>query len=256
MADSVMKKLFSKIKIFYFRLPAELRILPGPLIGGLIGLTGGIAGLVFGLILGHLIQELFGQFMNDREIIKFYRNSGSFEFDECENGLAAFCGLGILAALKSAPSGNGEIIIRETCTQVKKFFPLADSATTEHFCRIAWQERKNLNPENLFVSLSDRVGARVSQAGSDTILISARELLQRIYPENKSEKENPWKVLGIAPETPLAEVRYHYHKLAAQFHPDALLGLDNEHLETASRAFITIREAYREIMENSRPMSG
>jgi DnaJ-domain-containing protein 1 len=60
---------------------------------------------------------------------------------------------------------------------------------------------------------------------------------------------DPWKILDLPPDTPLAKVKSHYRKLATQFHPDALQALDEEHRETAARAFMAIKEAYKEILK-------
>ena len=58
---------------------------------------------------------------------------------------------------------------------------------------------------------------------------------------------NPWEILGLSPETPLKEIKAHYRRLAKQFHPDELYCLDDEHRETAAKAFISIREAYKKV---------
>ena len=265
-----------KIKTFYFRLPAKVRIVSGLAIGGLVGLLGGPVGFFIGIVLGYLVQQLLGQFRNDHEIHVYFKNPGAVRFYECEPGLAAFCGLGMMVALQSVRSSspeNAEALIKETARAAGVCFPAADSALTEQFCRIAWLERENLNPDLLLESLKARLKARLKNADVNPALLgsslsdlaSAKKarafadgLRAKIDPGYKPEPTqtssgamDPWKILGISPETPACEIRNHYRRLAAQFHPDALQGLDDEHLETASRAFIAIREAYDEIMSDA-----
>jgi hypothetical protein len=69
-------------------------------------------------------------------------------------------------------------------------------------------------------------------------------------PPGDSPQKSPWTILGLPPDTPLAEIKLHYRRLAAQFHPDTLQVLDEEHRETAAAAFIAIQEAYKQITEN------
>jgi hypothetical protein len=59
----------------------------------------------------------------------------------------------------------------------------------------------------------------------------------------------PWELLGIKSNASPEEIKSAYRKLATQFHPDALQGLDEEHRETAARVFIAIKEAYKKLLE-------
>ena len=275
-----------KAKRIYLRLPRGLRLVMGPLLGGLIGLLGGIAGLIIGLVLGYLIQELARQFGTDRKIYDYYENPGISDFYEGErglaDGLAAFCGLGIFIASKSSDTqSNADVAISETGRIAGFYFsPFADSATIEQFCRIAWAQKKNLNPDLLLESLVSRrtrgldeneSAAELSRLGAalygiaitEKARVYAEELWRKLdpnyAPQNRSGESindlrghnDPWKILGISPLTPLPEVKSHFRKLAAQFHPDLLQGLDDEKKETATRAFIAIQEAYKEILSLS-----
>jgi DnaJ-class molecular chaperone len=63
------------------------------------------------------------------------------------------------------------------------------------------------------------------------------------------DTKDPWRILGLAPGTPMDEVKSCYRKLAVLFHPDSLVGLDENRRETAARTFILIKDAYREIVD-------
>ncbi|MFD2252970.1 DnaJ domain-containing protein [Lactococcus formosensis subsp. bovis] len=54
---------------------------------------------------------------------------------------------------------------------------------------------------------------------------------------------NPYKVLGVTPETPLNEIKKVYRKLAKAYHPDL------NHEEGASKKFKEVQEAWEIIMK-------
>lgn len=248
-------------------MPRGTRLILGPLLGGSIGLIGGIAGLVIGIILGFLVQELFGQFRNDRDILAFFDNPGKSNFNEGEPGLAAFCGLGILIMVKSSELSHEseEAAVRETCRCAKTYFPrnTADPGMIEYFCRLAWSKKDSLNPDLLSENLASRRKssgdpARLGEAlynlaSSDKGREYASDIRVILDPQYRPlpERKDPWRILGLSPGTPISELKSHFRKLASQFHPDGLQGLDDEHRETAARAFIAIQEAYREILEKA-----
>jgi DnaJ like chaperone protein len=229
----------------------------GPLIGGLIGLIiGGAAGLIIGAILGYFIRELLGQFHSDKKTLDYYENPGKPDFYEGEPGLAAYCALAILIA------GNGEAETEQAVRLAKTSFPLADSSLIEHFCRLAWSKRKSLNPDLLAESLAARrknrgdlpeLGAFLYRLAADekalNLATEIRLILEPHFQSDQAVSPDPWKILDLPPDTPLAEVKSHYRKLATQFHPDALQALDEEHREIAARAFMAIEEAYKEVLK-------
>jgi DnaJ like chaperone protein len=271
--------ILNRLKKIIRSCPPWLKLAGGPLIGGLIGLMGGAAGFIIGAILGYFVQELLGQFRSDKEALGYYENPGSSNFYEGEPGLAAYCALAILILEEGfdkaelAKAGNGEAGIEQAVRLAKASFPLADFSLIEHFCRLAWSKRRNLNPDLLAESLAARrkkhedlpeLGAFLYRlAANEKALNLAIEIRLILDPHFQSELDankaalsdqavspDPWKILDLPPDTPLAEVKSHYRKLATQFHPDVLQALDEEHRETAARAFMAIKEAYREIRKN------
>jgi hypothetical protein len=253
-------------------------------LGGLIGIFGGIAGVLIGIVLGYLIQELFGQFYSDREVLRYFENPGPSPFYEGEPGLAAFCALGILIIAQapdsspfslSAPATDGDAAVREVSRKAAAFFSggrigafRIDASLTEYFCRLAWSRRRSLNPDLLTESLMARRGtakdlgdlgrALYELASGEKSLNLASYIRAMLDPgyDPQAEKheapqapeEDPWKVLGLEPGTPVKEVKSCFRKLAIRFHPDSLRDLDEERRETAARAFIAIEEAYKKIV--------
>ena len=269
--------LLSHLRINYHKLlrrcPRQLRVLGGPLLGGLIGLIGGIPGFFIGLIMGYLVGKLLVQSFQNRRILDYFENPGLQDFYEGESGLAAWCALTILVASKSDiahEKSMGQVIL-ETSNIFKG--PLADPFLIEHFVNLAWSNKDNLNPDLLAESLAARRASYGDLINLGRILYRfaagekarnlAREIRQILDPmwipdqdgENDTEpgiygtaiQKDPWKILGLEPGTPLKEIKTHYRRLAKQFHPDELEVLEEKQRETAARAFIAIKEAYKEV---------
>ncbi len=60
---------------------------------------------------------------------------------------------------------------------------------------------------------------------------------------------DPWAVLGVAPGTPMAEVRATWRQLVRETHPDRMMarGLPEEALKMAEKRLIAINRAWEEI---------
>ena len=279
----------SRVKIKSRRLiqrcPRRIRILGGPILGGVIGLIGGIPGFIIGFLMGYLLRKLYIQSVQDRRILNYFENPGLQEFYEGESGIAAWCALGVLIVSQNvkecsasaadvymsgpaAEKSQNQVIIKASLAFTG---PLADPYMIEHFTRLAWTRKDSLNPDLLAESLAAR---RVSKGDTGDLARAlralaesekAKDLVQKISfildPSLRAEqnaddnragiKKDPWKILGLPPGTPFNEVKAHYRRLAKQFHPDELEVLDEKHRETAARAFIAIKEAYKEIAGKS-----
>ena len=293
---AIFKTFFSRIRISAQRLirrcPRRIRILSGPLLGGFIGLIGGIPGFFIGLLLGGLLGRLFVRSVEDRRILDYFESPGLQEFNEGENGMAAWCALAVLVCSKNyqEPSANkasggadafalpsqypvSEKIIRQVVLGSSRMFtgPLADPFLMEHFSRMALANINRLNSDLLAESLAARRIAKgdtgslcrslCSLAEKEKAHTLARQICITLDPSQADETtrnnkdtgiakeppKDPWKVMGLPPGTPQKEVKTHFRRLAKQFHPDELEVLDKKQREAAAKAFIAIKEAYREI---------
>ena len=281
-----MGKLLARIRLHVRRsinrLPRRLRGLGGPLLGGTIGLIGGIPGILIGLLLGYLVGQLIVQSGSDRKILDYFEYPSTQNFYEGEPGLAAWCALAVLVVSKNngeaagaAPAGNApaeapsektiKLVVLAACHAFTN--PRSDPALMEHFSRLAWSGKENINSCLLAESLASRrastkdaknlgrflydlaEGKKAKNFAGEIRLILDPGSQDRTEPENPAAKieKDPWKILGLAPGTPLQEVKAHYRKLAKLFHPDELQVLDEKHRDTAAQAFIAIKEAYKEI---------
>lgn len=73
-----------------------------------------------------------------------------------------------------------------------------------------------------------------------------RSLRSRFVPD---DPHDPYDVLGVSPEMPLAEIRAVWKRLARETHPDAMIarGLPEEAVHLAERRMVDINRAWAEI---------
>ena len=255
----LLTRLRLNVRRLINRCPKRLRVLGGPILGGAIGLIGGIPGFLIGLLLGYLLGELVVQSRRDRQIFEYLENPGPQQFYESEPGLAAWCALGVLLVSDSsdAPAAASEKIIKQVVLGACYLFTGADPSLMGHFSRLALSGRNRLNPDLLAESLAARSrldkgnlarGLSALAEGEKSKSL-AREIRLILNPamEDDVELKDPWKILGLPQGTPLKEVKFHYRRLAKQFHPDELQILDEKRQQAAAQAFMTIKEAYKQI---------
>ncbi len=66
----------------------------------------------------------------------------------------------------------------------------------------------------------------------------------------RDEKEEAWKILGLKAGASAREITRVYRRLALDFHPDSLYGLNAEQLHAAGNAFLKIDRAYRLLIQS------
>jgi hypothetical protein len=247
----------------------------GPLAGGLAGAAGGLPGFLIGGLMGYLILELCRQFFTDRAVAAYLENPGRPGFYEGEPGLAAWCALAVIVL-----SESGSLESRDTGAEAVRYAAAAFPGggpygpLMESFCRLAEIRRPGLNPDLLAESLAARRSSRGdlpllgkilhSLASGDKALQTAARIraildpsfrvfeqeihdaAERLFPPPPDD--GAWKLLGLKPGASPEEVKSGFRRLAIQFHPDSLQGLNEKQREEAAQAFMKIEAAYREIM--------
>lgn len=248
--------------------------------GAALGLLMGWYGLVFGIVLGAIVDALRWQRGSDQALIDWLENPGTRRIDEPVPGLVAFCALAVLLLVENVPSGRRRSSAGiEDSGIVWKVGLLASTVAVslqeqrpllENMARVAFVYRDNLNPDLLAEVLAARRRHRddlhrwlsLLEALCDSE--AARSLFNRIMAEadpscsrsGKAGKRgdagsgalpeaDAWSIIGLAPGSSRGELVRVYRRLARQFHPDALHGLDEDHLRQAANAFLRIDAAYR-----------
>ncbi len=259
-----IKKIFGKKKPFWL----------GPLLGGLIGILGGIAGIFIGILIGLLLQGLTDQINDDKALLSYFENPGPVRFNESEPGLAAFCALGMIILFESSQTAKEyhihdfdalpfrEAVVRSAVINFQ--IDSDDISSVESYCRLASSRVVLLNSDLLSESLVarrkkkgnlEKIGEALEHMAFGDGLAEARYIRSRLDPSYEipraasvSEDIHPWLILGLEPNATIHEIKSTYRKLATQFHPDQLQFLDKQRQLDAEKAFMKIKEAYREAL--------
>lgn len=265
--------LFRRIKKFFVKKPFWL----APLAGGLIGLLGGIAGVFIGILMGLLLQRLTEQIDDDKELLSYFENPGPVHFKESEPGLAAFCALGMIVLYESSRSAKDHhtedidvLPFTETVVRSAAGIFLLDAddiSAAESYCRLASSRFMLLNSDLLAESLAarrkkkgglEKIGAALEGMAFGSGLTEARHIRSMLDPAYSTPhlpsvppEANPWLILGLDPAASAQEIKSTYRKLATQFHPDQLQFLDKQRQLDAENAFMKIKEAYREVLQQT-----
>jgi hypothetical protein len=178
---------------------------------------------------------------------------------------------------ETAPGKNqaGGLISQRVTKSALVVFPGSSPAfpLMETFCEIAFSMTDRLNPDLLAESLIarrsgfgdlKRLGRELeSLARGDQALREAGFIRQALDPgytpketggntPGENGEGDPWMVMGLKPGASMEEIKSSFRKLAALYHPDVLQSLDEEHQQSAAKAFILIKEAYRKLLRTTR----
>ena len=65
------------------------------------------------------------------------------------------------------------------------------------------------------------------------------------------DESNPYRILGVAPDMPLADIRKRHLALVREFHPDRLMaeGLPEEAIKVATEKLASINAAWDKIQK-------
>ncbi len=276
-AVAFRKKWTSRVKQF---LSQKKPFWIGPLLGGLAGIIGGVAGVLVGMLLGLLLQKLLEQIDTDKALLTYFESPGPVHFSEPEPGLAAFCALGVIVLFESSHAARKYQMLDFETLPFRD--PIVQSAilnfkighddipAVESYCRLAASRFMLLNSDLLTESLVARrskkgdlaeIGVSLEKMAFGEGLAEARYIRSRLDPAYQipqpavsSPGINPWLILGLEPTASTHEIKSTYRKLATQFHPDHLQFLDKQRQTDAEKAFMKIKEAYREALkERSSP---
>jgi DnaJ like chaperone protein len=252
-----------KFPFFTNKAPRRIVII---IVGAAVGLIFGVVGVVIGIVLAYFLGELLTQIHSDKTVRDYFENPGSSAFYEGESGLAAFCGLSAYLLARSRPQPLGdEAAAARIAGSASQVFPSGKKITAlaESFARIAQSRVKSLNPDLLTESLAARrsssgdlplIAAELSYmaSGRDAEQL-ARYIRQILDPSYQGETkpislEDPWKVLDVPRGASKEEIKSAFRKLALIYHPDNQAGMTADERDKMGQAFMTICEAYRELM--------
>ena len=84
------------------------------------------------------------------------------------------------------------------------------------------------------------------------LLLASHLPIRLVIKQLRSQKEtDPYRLLNAHPHEKLSTIRHKYLKLAKKFHPDLANDSNPQEIETRTRLFQQIQEAYHEIKSKS-----
>lgn len=232
------------------------------ILGGIAGLFGGLFTCTFGLLLGILLEPLVHQYVKERAIKTYLVEANPHFTGESKAGITAFCGLAFISVIPDQTQEIDFAMDHIVQSALQLFHcPLQDGATLEQVCRLAKENKKNINVDLLAESLKARTKNHIAP---EQIVAVLRELVN-LYGNNDFDKLNsiaqilcpeielgghhsPWDILGLKPDSSIQQIKKAFRKLALQFHPDRLSALSEERKRSAQERFIQIRRAYRQAL--------
>lgn len=245
--------------------------LAGKVIGTVVGLSAGVFGAVFGLLIGALVDEAV-RFARDRtslaRLIEHQPAPGDEDplpLDVALVVLVAAVRTGSEAPPEQAP-GLGHDGIATVVARIAEICSLTPRRTTE-LTHIA-EEARSLAVHTTSAALADRLRPRLGSEQRVSVVdlllslgaapVRVRTVAERfaVSDEDYRAARARWRrldaqacaVLGVDAHSSLEDIKRTYRTLAIQFHPDALIGLDDEQKRQAEEAYLRVQDAYRTIL--------
>jgi DnaJ-domain-containing protein 1 len=234
--------------------------------GFLFGLVGGLFTAFIGLLIGILLEPILQQFLLERSITSYLIQVDPRFRKEIKPGITAFCGLAVYCIVPDFIQGT-EMPQKAIVEKALDLFhcTINDRPHVEMLCRLAWDNQDLLNADLLAESLKARLK---KDTDPEQVLFALEELVGR-YASGKRERfhriaqviapdtertstDSPWYILGVAPGTSVQEIKKRFRRLALQYHPDRLSLLSGEEKQAAEEQFITIRQAYKQVLSEQR----
>ncbi|HTX73428.1 MAG TPA: DnaJ domain-containing protein [Rectinemataceae bacterium] len=247
----------------------------GPWAGRMLGLIAGAwagwYGAIAGLVLGFMVDEARSESKTRRSIRAFLAEPDRVEPEEPLPGIAsaaalalspAFFGLGDNAS--AARQGFESLCFtmlaleRSELRWLRTVLDLTErspaTALAQHARRLALNgcpASRRLLADFCYSRFA--LSARRHEGAAEMRLRSALAdcgLDARSIEESRSSAfpaaRDPWRILGLRPGSPAAEIRRAFRRLSRQYHPDAAAG--SLGAEEAGSRFMALRSAYEELM--------
>ncbi len=239
----------------------------GCLAGLVIGIPGGPIGMAFGFLIGLVFDTNFRRNRMGTRLARFFSDPANHRVSPGIEYVASTAGIAVILARIDGPVGIDQIKLLLEFLKRRahgRLNPIVDDAIRcaephklAELTRVFAEHTLTAEREELIVLLSvlaDRspsgLTARRRAAISQTADILGVEAgcVAAVYAQLDDSVSEACRILGVAPNTDLEEIRRVYRALAAQFHPDSAGGLDAYQRRITSEAFIKIKDAYDTIL--------
>lgn len=237
------------------------------LAGAAVGLLGGFYGALFGGAIGLLLDLVLNEYRGSRRTSAFL---GGSELPEWLPITPVLCGALIARSVRGSFAGDPDPILdtaldaRSIVVPRRVLERILQTAANESWNRSESLEeafRRRLTPAERRRTIQaawtairgtpDAAGARDQVAAFARAVVDDPHFAdQTIVLERKLHAES-CEILGIARDASREDIQRSYRRLAAQFHPDAVVGLAAEQQQASEDAFKRISTAYERLLAES-----
>lgn len=227
----------------------------GKLFGGLVGALFPPFGILFGILVGHFVDMSLSRRKSWSEEEEPAGETGDFL-------TSSFYFFG-LCSQQAGHDHRTEEILRNLLTYQLRLHPFQ---TMQAYQAFNWGSNGSESPIQYLTHILSRYqvdartrgwilnsalsflqGRKVELARSLESLLGSGGHYQKSWPEESLD--NDYLVLGVSPNTPLAEVRTQFRTLAKKYHPDRWSGPQHteEQRESARSQFMEIQKAWERV---------